>query len=144
MDNEISKIITPFKCWVGPMLITVDSPEDLQILLNSPDCTDKSSFYKIVPLQKGLLLAGGELWKSHRKLLNPSFYVNVLQSFTPLFNQKAKILVNVLKKYESKGQFNIYRPLSACTLETLLATSIGIDEDIQNDLENETLISMEK
>lgn len=126
------------------LLLFVDAPDDLQIILNSQDCTDKSSLYNIIPLQKGLLLAGGDLWKNHRKLLNPSFYVNVLQSFTPLFNQKSKILVKVLMKYESNGEFNVYQPLSACTLETLLATSIGIDQDIQNDLENETLQSMEK
>lgn len=126
------------------LLIIVDLPDDLQIILNSNDCTDKSNLYKIIPLQKGLLLAGGELWQTHRKLLNPSFYMNVLQSFTPLFNEKSKILVKVLKKYESKGEFNVFHPLSACTLETLLATSIGIDQDIQNDLENETLKSMEK
>ena len=87
-------------------------------------------------MEHGLVVDGGDLWRSHRKLLNPAFYPTILQSFLPALNDKSKILVKVLAQHLDKEEFNIFHPLSGCTLETLLSTSIGLKKDIQNNPNN--------
>lgn len=123
--------------------VIVDKPEDIQLIYNSPNCIDKASPYKVFPIQQGLLCNGGETWKMHRKLINPSFHVKILQSFLPVFNSKAKILVQCLQKQLDGEEFDLYHSLSACTLEALYLTSLGIEKDIQNDSNNRYLHDME-
>ena len=123
-------------------VVAISEPEDLQVVLNSQDAIDKSLVYKKI-LGKGLLVDSGDLWRSHRKLLSPSFYPVILQSFLPIFNEKARMLVKVLANHLNKGLIDVYRPLSGCTLEAILSTSIGLEKDIQNDPNNWFLDCME-
>lgn len=52
---------TPSKFWAGPIcIIMVDSPKDLQAVLNSPNCLNKSSFYDVIPNKLGLLTSKGK------------------------------------------------------------------------------------
>lgn len=143
--TEIAKgYESPSRVWAGPIcVIIVDQPEDLQIILNSQNCIDKAAPYKLVPIETGLLVSGGDLWRAHRKLINPSFYMKVLHSFQPVFNQKAQMMVQVMKKYLNTGHFDVYHHMSSCTLETLLATSIGLNKDIQNEENNKYLRDVE-
>ena len=139
--NVVSDFETPNKFWGGHLcFVNIDSPEDLKTVLNSPNCLNKASVYNIVPMQKGLLVAGDELWKVHRKLINPSFYIKVLQSFIPVFNEKSKVMVKCLKRYLNQGEFDVYHHMSACTLETLLSTSIGLEKDVQSEPENNSYL----
>ncbi|CAO1411048.1 unnamed protein product [Diamesa serratosioi] len=143
--TEITKgYESPSRVWAGPIcVVIVDKPEDLQIVFNSQNCIDKAAPYKIVPMETGLLVSGGDLWRAHRKLINPSFHMKVLQSFQPVFNEKAKMMVKVMKKYLNQEHFDVYHHMSACTLEALLATSIGLNKDIQNEENNKYLSDME-
>lgn len=139
--DVVSEFETPNKFWGGHLcFVNIDSPEDLKTVLNSPDCLNKASVYNIVPMQKGLLVAGDDLWKTHRKLLNPSFYVKILQSFIPVFNEKSKVMVKVMEQYLNKGEFDVYHHMSACTLETLLSTSIGLEKDVQSEPQNNSYL----
>jgi cytochrome P450 family 4 len=125
---------TPSKIWYGPYCaIILDNPKDLQIALNSTKCSDKAEVYKFIGLNKGLVVAGGNLWKSHRKLLDPSFNITVLQSFLPIFNEKAKVLIKQLRKRVGPKEFDCFPHMSACTLETLLLTMFRIERDVQSD-----------
>lgn len=49
------------KAWLGPMFVTIciDHPDDLQTILNSKDCLDKSYMYRFMPAGDGLLTANG-------------------------------------------------------------------------------------
>ena len=127
---------SPSKFWAGYLcIVAIDKPDDLQVVLNSQDAIDKSIVYKQL-LQNGLLVDGGDLWRAHRKLLNPAFSPAILQSFLPSFNEKSRILVNVLAKHLNKDAFDVHHSLSGCTLEALFSTSIGLEKDIQNDPNN--------
>lgn len=135
---------SPSRAWAGYLcFVIVDKPEDLQLVYNSQNCIDKATPYKVFPIQRGLLCNGGETWKTHRKLINPSFSVKILQSFLPIFNNKAKIMIKCLQKHVDGEEFDLYRSLSACTLEALYLTSLGIEKDIQHDLNNKYLHDME-
>ena len=139
----VSEFPSPSKFWAGYLcLVAIDEPEDLQVVLNSQDAIDKSSVYTKT-LGHGLIVDGGDVWRSHRKLLNPAFYPTILQSFLPVFNEKSRTLVKVLAKHLNESEFDVFHSLSGCTLEALLSTSIGLEKDIQNDPNNWFLHCME-
>lgn len=118
--------------WVGPfVLIDLRHPEYIKKVLNSDKCLDRADFYSF-PYKTGLLISGGELWKRHRKLLNPAFNTNKLNAFLPTVNEKARKLTEVLRGYVDKDAFNVVRLLSALTLESLLSTSFGLERDFIN------------
>ena len=101
-------------------------------MLNSQDAIDKSIGYRNM-IKHGLVVDGGNVWRSNRKLLNPALNYKTVQSFFPIFNEKSRILVKVLANHLNKNEFDVFHSLSGCTLESLLSTSFGLEKDIQND-----------
>jgi len=78
-------------------------------------------------------MSGGELWRRHRKIINPTFSTVKLNAFLPIINEKARKVTKVLEKsYLEKEEFNIVRLLSATTLENLLKSSFGLEKDFIN------------
>lgn len=130
---------SPASLWLGPeLLVFADTPEALKVVLNSPKCMDKSTLYEVFSLKKGLIVTGGDMWKAHRKILNPSFSLSVLQQLVPIFDQKSKILVENIAVEIDKEPFDVYFYLSACSLEALLKGTMSLDRDTQsNALQNE-------
>ncbi|XP_063709170.1 probable cytochrome P450 313a4 [Culicoides brevitarsis] len=95
IDQILDDYSSPAKAWFGPVLaILVDSPEDLKIILNSPNCLQKAFPYDFLRVNCGLMSAPAEMWKTHRKYLNPCFNPKLLQSFLPIFNVKSKTMGN--------------------------------------------------
>ena len=85
-----------------------------------------------------------DLWKVHRKLLNPSFNNRILQSFIPIFNQKSDLLINNFSKHVKKGEFDVYPYFSQLTLDMICATSFGWESGVQNGRHREYLEAVEK
>lgn len=60
VDELLDTYNSPAKAWLGPMLVLlVDSPEDLKIVLNSPNCLQKAYPYDFLGVSKGLMAAPG-------------------------------------------------------------------------------------
>lgn len=152
--NVIERIIEHFphlsKAWVGPFLIIdIRNPDYIKKILYSDKCIDRAVFYSF-PYKTGLLHSGGgetrtlenfqlllktiflDLWKRHRKILNPAFSTNKLNRFLPIVNEKARKLTKVLNEKVDGDAFNIVRLLSALTLESLLRTSFELEKDFMN------------
>lgn len=142
MSNGYPSIM---KIWLGPELVVfAATPESLQIVLNSQKCLDKSPLYDVLILTKGLLVGSGQLWKAHRKILNPAFRISILQRLIPTFDSKSKIFVKNLEQELGKKEFDVYGYISACSLETLLKGTMDVDRDIQSKpLENEYIHHIE-
>lgn len=67
-----------------------------------------------------------KVWKLHRKTLNSTFNLRILNSFLPIFNDSARKLIQQLDQYASTGKtFNILAPLTHCTLGMVCETSFG-------------------
>ena len=132
---------SPCKAWLGPKcFVIIQRPEDMQSVLNSQHCIDKSEIYQFFGARKGLIVAGGNLWRTHRKLLNPTFFVKVINTFLPTFNEKSKKMIDVFdRNYVGKTEFNAFEPISLFILEALLSTTIGLNKDIQNEKNNKYL-----
>lgn len=56
-----AEIKTPARLWFGPQLvITIDKPDDIQAVLNSSNCLEKSHVYKFLRNDLGLFSASSK------------------------------------------------------------------------------------
>lgn len=120
---ELSKIYENVaRIWIGPKLVIfLTHPADVEIILNSNVHIEKSDEYRFFKpwLGNGLLISGGEHWRSHRKLIAPAFHQNVLRSFVGTFNSNS---LNVVKRMEKDiGRvFDVHDYMSETTVDILL------------------------
>ncbi|XP_049536673.1 cytochrome P450 4g15-like [Anopheles darlingi] len=65
-------------------------------------------------------------WRLHRKLIQPSFNLSILQSFVPLFEQKVNIMIrNLDAKVDKREAFDIYRFTARCTLDMVCVRTVN-------------------
>ncbi|KAI2474037.1 cytochrome P450 4g15 [Diabrotica virgifera virgifera] len=128
---EFGKVV---KIWVGPkLLIFLTDPRDVEIILSSHVHIDKASEYRFFKpwLGDGLLISTGQKWRAHRKLIAPTFHLNVLKSFIDLFNANSRDVVQKLKKEVGK-EFDCHDYMSEATVEMLLETAMGVSKKTQD------------
>lgn len=134
LQKLLQQFQSPAKIWFGPVLaLLIDDPEDLQVVMNSNDCLEKSYVYNFFGCDKGLFAASADLWKVHRKLLNNCFSFSVLQNYFPIMNEKAKVFAEVLEKEVGRGEFDVLEYTGRCTLDITFATNFQLDLDAQRD-----------
>lgn len=132
----------PVAVWLGPeLLIFPDTPEMLKTVMNSEHCLDKSKVYEVFLRRFGVGLAGGNVWKRHRKILNPAFSLPILHQLVPIFDEKAKILVKNIRSLVGGEQFDAYERLSACSLETIFKGTMALDRDIQSNYDKDEFLA---
>lgn len=57
---EIAQQKTPFLAWLGPKcFMIIDHPDDIQIIVNSKSCIEKSDIYRFFNRGVGLFIAPG-------------------------------------------------------------------------------------
>lgn len=102
-------------------MVFLTEPRDIEALLSSHINIDKSPEYGFFKpwLGDGLLLSTGRKWRAHRKLIAPSFHLNVLKSFIDLFNDNSRNVVKKLAQEEGK-EFDCHDYMSEATVEILL------------------------
>lgn len=122
------------KFWVGPKLITfLVDPRDIELILSSHVYIDKSTEYDFFKpwLGNGLLISTGQKWRAHRKLIAPTFHLNVLKSFIELFNANSRQTVDKMRKEVGKT-FDCHDYMSEATVEILLETAMGVSKKTQD------------
>jgi len=122
------------KLWIGPKLVIfLIDPRDVEVILSSHVYIDKSPEYRFFQpwLGNGLLISTGQKWRAHRKLIAPTFHLNVLKSFIDLFNANARSAVEKLRK-EGDREFDIHDYMSETTVEILLETAMGVSKTTQD------------
>ncbi|KOC68891.1 Cytochrome P450 4g15 [Habropoda laboriosa] len=126
--NEVIRI------WIGPkLLVFLVDPRDVEVILSSHVYIDKSAEYKFFKpwLGNGLLISTGQKWRSHRKLIAPTFHLNVLKSFIDLFNANSRAVVERMRK-EGNKEFDCHNYMSEMTVEILLETAMGVSKSTQD------------
>lgn len=121
------------KIWIGPRLMCfLYDPRDVELILSSHVHIDKSSEYEFFKpwLGNGLLISTGQKWRSHRKLIAPTFHLNVLKSFIDLFNENSRQTVDKMRK--EGGDFDCHDYMSEATVEILLETAMGVSKKTQD------------
>lgn len=93
-------------------------PEHLQTILGSQKHTEKSFFYKLLHnfLGDGLITSSGEKWSTHRKYLQPTFHLSILEKFVGTFATSAQCLHTKLQDLE---EINITNFINDCVLDIL-------------------------
>ncbi|XP_034246944.1 cytochrome P450 4g15 isoform X2 [Thrips palmi] len=124
---------TPVKVWIGPrLMVFLQDPRDVEVILSSNVHLDKSTEYRYFQpwFGNGLLISTGDHWRSHRKLIAPTFHLNVLKSFIDLFNHNSRGVVEKLRK-EVGHEFDAHEYMSEATVEILLETAMGVSKKEQ-------------
>lgn len=122
------------RLWLGPKLVVLlFDPRDVELILSSQVYIDKSYEYKFFKpwLGEGLLISTGHKWRSHRKLIAPTFHLNVLKSFIDLFNENSRQVVQKLNTEVGKT-FDAHDYMSEATVEILLETAMGVSKKTQD------------
>ncbi|XP_058798639.1 uncharacterized protein LOC131668464 [Phymastichus coffea] len=122
------------KLWVGPKLVIfLIDPRDIEVILSSHVYIDKASEYRFFEpwLGNGLLISTGQKWRAHRKLIAPTFHLNVLKSFIDLFNANSRAVVGRMRE-EGTKEFDIHDYMSETTVEILLETAMGVSKSTQD------------
>ncbi|KAF5302915.1 hypothetical protein FQA39_LY02095 [Lamprigera yunnana] len=123
-----------FKLWVGPKLfVFLTDPRDVEVILSSHVHIDKSNEYRFFQpwLGNGLLISTGQKWRAHRKLIAPTFHLNVLKGFIDIFNANSRATVNKLHELQGKT-IDCHDYMSEATVEMLLETAMGVSKRTQN------------
>ncbi|XP_039745735.1 cytochrome P450 4g15-like [Pararge aegeria] len=123
------------RAWLGSkLLIFLTDPNDVEVILNSQVHIDKATEYKFFEpwLGEGLLISSGEKWRSHRKMIAPTFHINILKSFVNVFNQNSKNVVDKMKGEVGKV-FDVHDYMSGVTVDILLETAMGITKETQDE-----------
>uniref|UniRef100_A0A2A4IY76 Transferrin-like domain-containing protein n=1 Tax=Heliothis virescens TaxID=7102 RepID=A0A2A4IY76_HELVI len=100
-------------------VFVLTDPDDSFTVANN--CLEKPYFYNFAHsiYGRGLITTEVKLWKPHRKLLNPSFNLQVLQSLVGEYCSQAKVLVSSLASEAGKGPFDIQPYLITNVLTTV-------------------------
>ncbi|XP_053691285.1 cytochrome P450 4C1-like [Sabethes cyaneus] len=116
-----------FKLKFGPIAIICPTHPDLiQKVLCDSASMEKPYVYGFLRVMRGLLIAEYDLWKVHRKVLNPTFNTRILNSFIPIFTDCADKMIKSIQKHWRPGQpLNIIEFTSPCTLSMICRTSLG-------------------
>lgn len=119
----------PTRIWVGTDLyVLTTDPDEVQVVLNSPESLNRDTVYKyVMPLMgNGLVTLPAEKWKNHRRMINPTFNRHVLKSYIPIFNKETNTLTELISNEIGKSAFDIYKFMDRCTLDTICRKNYSI------------------
>ncbi|KAI7815651.1 cytochrome p450 [Rhyzopertha dominica] len=120
LANTAYEIYGPvFRSWVSVVpFFHIFEPNHIQLILGSNRHTDKNFIYSLMHnfLGSGLITSNGQTWKSHRKLMQPYFHINILETFIAQFSQCAEKLADNI---EPNCDINITSYINNCVLDIL-------------------------
>lgn len=124
---------TPAQAWLGPVLVIgVAEPKDLQTLLASEDCLNKSYFYDHFHCKTSIISTTREQWKPHRRALNGVFNLRALQTLVPILNEKSRILLTKMEPLLIE-RGNLYRTIFICMIDMISRTITGEEMNLQSE-----------
>ncbi|XP_050308447.1 cytochrome P450 4d2-like [Anthonomus grandis grandis] len=97
------------------------SSNNAAILDKSPDYTRFIEW-----LGTGLLTAPGKKWRGRRKIITPAFHFSILEQFVDVFEHNGKIMIEKLEKTVGKDSIDIYDYVTACALDIICETALGV------------------
>ena len=83
---------------------------------------EKSSEYHLFEpwLGDGILINKGEKWRTHRKMIVPTFHQSILKTFVPVFSKNANDLVELLRNEVVGKVCDVHDYTSEATVDVLL------------------------
>ncbi|KAF5272199.1 hypothetical protein FQA39_LY01281 [Lamprigera yunnana] len=134
--QNLNKILiqygSPMLVWIFNVpVVAITEPKHAQVVLNS--ALEKDSRYSFARelFGDGLLTAPVNVWKYHRKIINPAFNQKILDTFMHIFVNQSIVLIDQLSKEVDGGVFNVHRYISRCSLDIICETAMGVTVDAQ-------------
>lgn len=95
-------------------------PDDLQQILSSKKHTNKVFIYRFLHnfLGKGLITNSGDKWHSHRRLIQPTFHLSILERFIGTFADASQALYEKLDPLVGQD-INIANYVNNCIIDIL-------------------------
>ncbi|GBP16727.1 Cytochrome P450 4c3 [Eumeta japonica] len=117
----------------------IGNPEDAQVVLEN--CFQKDVVYKFLRywLGEGLFVAPVDIWKTHRRILLPVFHNRVVEEYISVITEQTAALVRQLEERVDKGEFDILKYISSCTIDIMFETAMGERMDVQHSPDTEYL-----
>jgi cytochrome P450 family 4 len=116
--------------WLGPKFaVILVNPRDIELILGSQTHLKKSDDYRFFQpwFGNGLLISDGDTWRTHRKMIAPTFHLSVLKRFMEEFDLSSKRVISRMRK-EGGKTFDCHDYMSECTVETLMETVMGVKQ----------------
>ncbi|XP_049859566.1 cytochrome P450 4C1-like isoform X1 [Schistocerca gregaria] len=121
-----------FRFYIGPKLILIATqPDDAKRLLVGCKMRERDDYTTraLIPFSGyGLIVNKGELWKTHRKLIEPTFHAEVLHGYTEAFNKGAQFLCSQLAEVNG-NEVDISKMLLHTSFHFLTLSMYGISFD---------------
>lgn len=114
---------------VGPLnQLILTKPKDVEAILSNPRLLVKNDFYKILGnhIGSGLLMAHGDQWRMHRKILTPAFHFKVLETYLPVFEDEIKNFMEIIR-VNFNTDIDIFPLLHRFSIVTLIRIGFNIN-----------------
>ncbi|XP_065214566.1 cytochrome P450 4C1-like [Planococcus citri] len=125
-----------FRIWISNKVVFILSdPDDIEVFLSQTKHLDKSFSYRLLDSWLGdtnLLTSNADIWRTHRKLLTPSFHFKIVEKAVPMMFRNAEILCDKLQKEVDQSAFNIEKYIEKSTLDIIGEIAMGIKLDTQS------------
>lgn len=115
--------------WMGQYFhIVINDVEAVHQVLSSKHCINRPDYTALIASSKGLIYSSGDVWRHHRKAIQPAFNEKIIQSFDRIFNECSKRFVKNIQDNFLNHEFDIYEVLKPLLIETTAITS-GLAKD---------------
>ncbi|KAJ8916565.1 hypothetical protein NQ315_000209 [Exocentrus adspersus] len=121
-----------FKLWIfSKLYCVVSEPKYHEVVLTK--CLGKGELYEDIKsvIGHGLFTAPYDLWKKHRRAINPTFNQKVLDAYVDVFHKNSQALVGKLKQIAGEGQVEVYNLVLKCITDNYCETTLGMTMDDQ-------------
>ncbi|CAP28909.2 Protein CBG09725 [Caenorhabditis briggsae] len=134
--------------FIGKLLVFPLDGKSAQTLLQSTTELDKGDDYEFARawLGRSVLLDGyGERWKSHRRLVTPTFHFAKLEGYLGVFNRETKVMVELLDEFAKSGEtVDLFHYIKRCTLDIICGTAMGTTIDAQHNPTHSYVLAVER
>ncbi|GBM55659.1 Cytochrome P450 4C1 [Araneus ventricosus] len=72
----------------------------------------------------------GTKWHKHRKLVTPTFHFSILDTFIPVFQKQANVLISKIQSHIQEPWIDIVPLMSLCTLDIICETAMGVSMNL--------------
>ena len=113
--------------FVGPVgYISVAHPEIIKEIVKAKP--PKHPFYKQMLGQwigEGLLLAGGNKWLRHRRMITPAFHFDILDTFMPIYNESTNVMLSLWEEESQREGYVVLQDSAPYLSLDILLQCIG-------------------
>lgn len=103
------------------------NPLDIKAVLVDKVAFFENSYDKMIPfLGQGLLTTNGDVWKSHRKIMQPFFTNESVKEYIKNFTENAKISIENIEKDKSKSAINFEQIMTELSLSFAANSFFGV------------------